>query len=96
MRNLPRCQQGITRTEAKTVRSHLELELAFENRKPFLLLVMQVTSRATLRKVGVLQDERITLVRQTHFEGDGANTEPAALAFAIGTSGNSQCRRLIR
>ena len=48
----------------ETSRSNLELELAFEDIELFILVVMQLTFRATLRQEGVLKDEEITWVLQ--------------------------------
>lgn len=66
MGNLPRCQQRITRVEVEMVSSHLELELAFEDGEPFILIIMEVACRATFGKVGVLQDEGIRWRRGAH------------------------------
>ena len=40
MGNLTGCQQRITGVEVETLRSHLELELTFQNIKPFILVVV--------------------------------------------------------
>jgi hypothetical protein len=55
MGNLARCQQRITRLEAKTLCPHLELELAFEDIEPFLLVIMQMACWTTFGQEGVLQ-----------------------------------------
>src|SRR5712691_6300370 len=92
MGNLARCQQRITRLEAKTLCPHLELELAFEDREPFILVIMQMACWTTFGQEGVLQEKRITWGRRTHLEGNGANAQPATLAFAISTGGEKQSR----
>src|SRR5260370_17719148 len=90
MGNLARCQQRITRLEAKTLCPHLKLELAFEDIEPFILVIMQMACWTTFGQEGVLQDKRITWGRRTHLEGNGANPQPATLAFSISTSGENQ------
>src|SRR5216683_5084713 len=92
MGNLARCQQRITRLEAKTLCPHLELELAFEDREPFILVIMQMACRTTFGQEGVLQEKRITWGRRTHLEGNGAHAQSAALAFAISTRYEKQSR----
>jgi hypothetical protein len=76
----------------ETFRSNLELELAFEDIELFILVVMQLTFRATLRQEGVLKDEEITWVLQCHLEGNGANaqsTQFAQMSIVLGR----QCKR---
>src|SRR5712691_11029281 len=92
MGNPARCQQRITRLEAKTLYPHLKLELAFEDREPFILVIMQMACWTTFGQEGVLQEKRITWGRRTHFEGNGAHAQPATLAFSISTSGEKQSR----
>src|SRR5437899_3366957 len=92
MGNLTRCQQRITRLEAKTLCSHFELELAFEDIEPFILLIMQMARWTTFGLEGILQDKRITGGQRTHLEGNGANAQPTRLAFSISTSGEKQSR----
>src|SRR5260370_6210728 len=94
MGNPARCQQRITRLEAKTLCSHLELELAFEDIEPFILVIMQMACRTTFGQEGILQNKRITWGRRTHLEGNGANAQSAALAFAISTRCEKQSRPL--
>lgn len=69
MGNLAWGQQRITRVEVEPLRSHLELELTFEEIESFLLVIMQVASRAPFGQEGVLQDEEIACVRRDHFGG---------------------------
>jgi hypothetical protein len=92
MGNLAWGQQRLTRVEEETLCSHLKLELAFEDIEPFILVVMQVASRATFRMEGVLKDEETVRVGHKHFEGNGANAQSALAAFAISTRCDSQGR----
>ncbi len=81
--------------EAKTFYSHLELKLSLKNIEPLILVMMQVSCRATPGKEGVLQNERVMRVRRTHLEGNGADAQSATLAFSISASRNSQCCRYV-
>src|SRR5260370_3140554 len=80
-------QQRLPWVELEPFCSHLEEKLPFEDVKPFLLLVMQVTGRATFGQEGVFQNTDIGCRRRGHLEGNGANAQAALFAKTIRTSG---------
>src|SRR5689334_3712944 len=75
VRNPARGQQRITSMEMEALRPHLELELALKNVEPFLLLVMQVTRRATLRQERILKDEHTVRVRRRHLKRNSTDAQ---------------------
>lgn len=74
----------------------LHLKITGDDVEPLILLVMEVTRRATLRVERVLQDKETLAALPAHLELDRADAQPARLAEAIRARQNTQRRRVER
>jgi hypothetical protein len=88
MRDHARCKERITGVEAEPFVSDLDEELTFDRVKPFILLVVEMSRRATLGVERVFEDEQTTAVARDDLKVNGANPQTPTFPKSVGTCRN--------